>query len=142
MAGELRAMAVELPGEHEELGTMACGLHAMADRVQAEWEVLHTEWCALRAREHALHPRALIYHVFRELYLALCRRDHRYGQEVAALGTDATLLVAAIAAQVARRGFPATAVSAVAATVLWLMAKLGVGAFCDFYAPHFAASVT
>lgn len=141
-AGELRAIAAELAAERDGLYAMERELHAMADRVQAEWDVLHAEWRELRAEEEELLPKALKYHVFRELYNALCGCDTRYSQEVASLPFNPALLIAILTRYVARRGFDASAVAAVTATLLWLIAQHGRQTFCAFYAPYFAPAVS
>ncbi|GIX45993.1 MAG: hypothetical protein KatS3mg131_0204 [Candidatus Tectimicrobiota bacterium] len=56
------------------------------------------------------------------------------------LPTNARRLVEAVSRYVAHRGFAPAAVTAVAATVLWLIDKIGQEAFCRFYTPLFAAA--
>jgi hypothetical protein len=83
--------------------------------------------------------KGLVYHILRELYEALCKDVTRYRDEVAVLSTNAKLLVGAITGYVAGQlgGSSVLVLGAATATILWLILKIGVNSFCNFYASVF-----
>lgn len=76
---------------------------------------------------------AIVNHVFREFYFAICEGDKRYEKEVKEIGKNRTLLVGAIAGHLAPTlNAELVILAAIGAAILRLVIKAGVRALCEF----------
>jgi len=83
-------------------------------------------------------PLPLGQRVLREFYSAFCKGDPRYSTAVSQVQNNSKLLVGSVAGYVAAAiGFSTAVVAAVAASVLLLIAQMGIGALCTVGAERF-----
>lgn len=75
--------------------------------------------------------------IVNQFHLALCKQDDKYKEEIATLHQGSKMLVSAVTGYVAATiNIEAAVNSAVASAMLFLIGKMGINAFCEFYSQN------
>ncbi|MFP5263716.1 MAG: hypothetical protein ACLGJB_17690 [Blastocatellia bacterium] len=95
-------------------------------------------WAADERRAGKTIYKKLGWAITYELYLALCKKDKRYSKMIDQSGENSKLLLSAIVGYTfGGSDVPVKVITAMAAGTLYLVSKVGIGAFCriagDFY---------